>query len=114
MPVDPDLLLDLIGEESEVLVASGGVVYQGHIQSAVAGRMVLVGRVAGMPGAVREVPLDLELVSAIGRVETVDEDEDELVALAREQVRAAREWADMPLAERMLRIRLERNQDDGE
>jgi hypothetical protein len=44
-PVDPSVLLDLVA--TGALVVAGGVVYHGHIQTGVAGRMVLIGRVAG-------------------------------------------------------------------
>ena len=48
------------------LVVAGGVIYRGHIQTGVAGRMVLVGRVAGTPEPPREIPLELALVTAVG------------------------------------------------
>ena len=39
-PVDAGVLLDLVA--TGALVVAGGVVYHGHIQTGVAGRMVLV------------------------------------------------------------------------
>jgi hypothetical protein len=63
-PVDPSVLLDLVA--TGALVVAGGVVYHGHIQTGVAGRMVLIGRVAGTPDPPREIPLELALVTAVG------------------------------------------------
>lgn len=109
MTVDADELLGLIADGDEVLVQAAGVVYQGHIQSCLAGQMVLVGRPVGWQAPVREIPLELEVVTAVGR--TADpplEREDRLMRQARELVDHARRWSETPLAERIVRDRLGR------
>lgn len=100
-----ELLLGLVAEQAPALVSVGGKLYEGHIQSCLAGEVVAFARPYGTRENRQEYRWELKVIDDIGRQEAAgaeDGDEDPLMVTARELAAQAAEYDGLSLAERLI------------
>lgn len=106
-----ELILEVIDSGEEVLIASGGVVFKGHLASCRKGVIgAVVSRVGdSAPPAEHKFRVNETHVERMELGEQLDADvaellgSDDLLAQSRRMVNAAREYGSLTLAERLIR-----------
>jgi hypothetical protein len=102
-----DLLMSLVAEQAPALFDVGGVIYEGHVQSCLAGEVVAVARLYGTRDVRQECRWDNSEIRDIGRLaEAGEESEDPLVVQARDLAARAVQYDGLSLAERLLADRI--------
>ena len=99
-----DLVMSLVVEQAPALFNVDGVIYEGHVQSCLAGEVVAVARPYGTRDTRREHRWALSDIHDIDRLVEAGavEVEDPLVEQARELAARAQEYSGLSLAERLL------------
>lgn len=103
-----ELLMDLVAEQAPALFSVGGTVYEGHVQSCLSGVVVAVVRPYGTRDTREEHRWALADVDDIDRLAEAGDDvddEDPLMATARDLAARAEEYEGLSLAERLIRER---------
>jgi hypothetical protein len=99
-----ELLMALAGEQAPAIFNVDGVIYEGHVQSCLAGEVVAVARLYGSRDVRQEHRWTLGQILDMDRLVEPDElePEDELVRQARELAARAEAYGRLSLAERLL------------
>jgi hypothetical protein len=107
-----DLLMALVDEQAPALMNVGGVIYEGHVQACLQGRLTVVARPYGTRDIRKEFTWALAEVIDIDRLrdDVPSEPEDPLVEHARGMAVQAEVYDGLSLAERLLE---ERNRGRG-
>lgn len=96
----------LAGEQVPAIFNVDGVIYEGHVQSCLAGEVVAVARLYGSRDVRQQHQWTLGQILDMDRLhepdELADEPEDPLVRQARELAARAEEYGRLSLAERLL------------
>jgi hypothetical protein len=102
-----ELLMALAGEQAPAIFNVDGVIYEGHVQSCLAGEVVAVARPYGTRDVRQEHRWTLVQILDMDRLlEPDDEPEDPLVRQARDLAARAQEYDRLSLAERLVADRI--------
>lgn len=113
--IDVATILEAIAGQEPMLFLVDGRVWEGHIESCLAGDLAAVVRPVGTrtPRVGQRWRLDAITEMARQEPEGDDEPEDELLGAARRMTEQAREYGELSLAERLLRDRETRKEQHG-
>jgi hypothetical protein len=105
-----DLLMTLVADQAPALFDINGLIFEGHVQSCLAGEVVAVARPYGTRDVRQEYRWCLEEIRDIDLLVEAgaDELEDPLIEQARDLAARAQEYDGLSLAERLLADRYPR------
>lgn len=103
-----DLVMTLVAEQAPALIDVGGAIYEGHVQSCLAGEVVAVARLYGTRDVRQEHRWTIGEIRDIDQLREAgaDEPEDPLIVQARDLAARAQEYGGLSLAERLLADRI--------
>jgi hypothetical protein len=102
-----ELLMALVAEQAPAIFNVDGVIFEGHVQSCLAGEVVAIARPYGTRDVRQERRWNIGQIHDFDRlVEAADEPEDPLVEQARDLAARAQDYDRLSLAERLVADRI--------
>lgn len=113
-----DFLLEVGQAQERIVLLVEGVVWEGHVEEALAGTVVAAVRPVGLGRPFERKRWTLAEIDQIARaedtVEADEEDVDPLVQYARHLAEKARAYSGLTLAERLVREHTDKGRDDDD